>query len=760
MGRYNTLLVLLNFAVLWVSQATGVITSGCKAAMDTCSSTSLTSGRCQTTYNNHLLTLIRNDDNNDCMAGASDFLADAKLYYDTDGNSEVCQDEWTRVRTQYQGFTRAYVDYHWRQMTANYCMPFDDFAHASDVNLTTEFGSEAISSLVSFCLMGTNMVLNSDCMGLVTICKEKRPDVEACKNVTFVSTLYEKLQKYQRTNDANGDGLVTAQEVDAEIARYDTNNDGCISVPEWRYRWTSDYGFSTALADANYPRDVDNNRCINKVDFNNRQMPAALYPVLLIQSLVDLCERSPSSYLTNVDCAQVVDTCTNYFPQEPKCQIYLNQCGLSRYSSCVEDLQDSSCSTASDRSEVNMERLRVQNQMRDTCWGPSELKIGSRCLASIETCSETTLTRGFCKSTYGAFLLDLLRNDVDNNCMVDGTDYSADVTLNYDVNGDGRLCPNEWTERRTNYMGFTPTFTRSEWATIGGPNCTDVTAFDASPEIALRTAFANRAIGRLASFCAVGDNMRTNRDCFGLVTICKEKQPDIEACKTFNPNIRSLYENLMQVEKTNDADGDGNVTQSELAVELGIQDSDRNGCVSEAEWSQRYTQPQLYGFSPEFARAVYRTYNTNGGCLNAQSLNIPANGIPAANFPVMHIQALVNMCQGSPYLYVTNPDCAQVADTCISYFPEEPKCKVYLDNCGLQKYSKCVSDVARTSCSDDMDKAQADLEVARINNVLAEECTPAAVPAKKNPGDGASSVHVFHSLLAVANLLVFIAVFG
>ena len=57
-----------------------------------------------------------------------------------------------------------------------------------------------------------------------------------------------------------------------------------------------------------------------------------------------------------------------------------------------------------------------------------------------------------------------------------------------------------------------------------------------------------------------------------------------------------------------------------------------------------------------------------------------ANGAPTSFFPNLFVQLVAGMCEATPSLYDTNVDCAMVADTCRLEYPDNPGCKVYVDN--------------------------------------------------------------------------------
>ncbi|XP_012936962.1 uncharacterized protein LOC101863258 [Aplysia californica] len=111
--------------------------------------------------------------------------------------------------------------------------------------------------------------------------------------------------------------------------------------------------------------------CLNIDDARARippeGMPSSVLPNLLIQTLVELCEANPSLYETNQDCAQVVDTCLAYFPENEGCKLYVRECGARKYTECVQNLTFDLCKNTNDRAEVNLESLRISNQMRDGC---------------------------------------------------------------------------------------------------------------------------------------------------------------------------------------------------------------------------------------------------------------------------------------------------------------------------------------------------------------------------------------------------------
>ena len=85
--------------------------------------------------------------------------------------------------------------------------------------------------------------------------------------------------------------------------------------------------------------------------------------------LVTVCEKDPRMYMTNRDCAQLVDTCLHHFPDNKDCQIYRDRCGVNNYLACVEELTYGwgACSCRRDTIEVQLETGRLKNQLKQEC---------------------------------------------------------------------------------------------------------------------------------------------------------------------------------------------------------------------------------------------------------------------------------------------------------------------------------------------------------------------------------------------------------
>jgi len=349
------------------------VTQSCWTAMEQCAATAMTRGRCKSTYAAQQLDWCRNDVNVDCKATKIDFTDDLKHFYDPNGDDQTCLNEWSDRRTSYNGYSRAYTDSEWEFISGP---PDTCFTKASldafpDFDLKTTFSTNSVGRLVTFCNKGNNMNTNRDCLGLPAICKDHRPDLEACRGFRGRS-LKDKLDINLEADDPNGDGFSTPEEVIANIIRYDVNNDGCATADEFVARWDSLYGFSAELANAFFfAVDSDGDNCANENDVRRNignGTVSSFLPNGLMQVLVGVCESNPALYETNADCAMVVDTCIKYFPENPGCQIYTTQCGAQNYQTCVQLLPlRGECRSTMDRSEVHLEALRIENQLRPGC---------------------------------------------------------------------------------------------------------------------------------------------------------------------------------------------------------------------------------------------------------------------------------------------------------------------------------------------------------------------------------------------------------
>ena len=190
----------------------------------------------------------------------------------------------------------------------------------------------------------------------------------------------------------------------------------------------------------------------------------------------------------------------------------------------------------------------------------------------------------------------------------------------YDIDNDGELCRNEWIARRTRYFGFSTTLTDFEFNDFSQSGaCLKTSDLALIPDMALRSVYSNNAVVRLINFCNQGDNMKTNRDCLGLPTICKEKRPDLDACRQFDPSIKTLKQKIDVV--FIDVDGDGLVSQQELDNDFTANyDTDRDGCVTQVEWTGRWEA--VFGISDEVATYVYVFFDGGNNCLNRTDIDL------------------------------------------------------------------------------------------------------------------------------------------
>jgi len=355
-----------------------------------------------------------------------------------------------------------------------------------------------------------------------------------------------------------------------------------------------------------------------------------------------------------------------------------------------------------------------------------EKEVSDECWTAMAQCSNQTMTTGRCKSTFQGFLLDWVRNDVDVNCQVDAKDFVPDINHFFDISPrDGQTCTNEWSDRRTQYNGYTREYTDFEMTVITGgrDRCIATDTLDQFPAQVLRTEFSNSGVSRLVSFCNSGNNMYTNRDCLGLPVICRDRRPDLPACQQLPSDVRSLKQKIDQNQRMNDPNGDGRATVDEVAGDISTHyDVNNDGCATEAEWIARWTS--FYGFTEEFARAFYAGVNNGDNCANRADVerNLGVDGEDSSFFPNTLIAIIVGFCEATPSLYETNKDCAMVVDTCLGYFRQNQACQVYVDQCGAAKYKSCVSVVSNSQCVSDVDRAEVHREIHRVDNLVNKDC--------------------------------------
>jgi len=337
--------------------------------MDDCSAKTLTAaGRCRSTLGSLALNLFRNDADVNCKVNSVDYLPDI-AFYDTNKDGQTCREEWNARRVNYLGLTQDLVNTEWDIIMGTLgpaCLPTSGLESFPTLDLMTEFVNANVDRMVTFCLQGNNMAANRDCLGLPVICRDSRPDLEACRRLPDrldTRSLKQKLDLNQRYNDPNGDGVSTVEEVIKDISDFfDLDNDTCATVEEWIVRWTQFYGFSEENARGFY---TDDNNCLDITNvraFVGTGVPSSTFPNLIISVIVSMCEATPSLYATNTDCAMVADTCRMHYPDNDACKIYVNDCGIPSYRQCVGLLPLSgACRGVTDRAEVHLEKHRVDN---------------------------------------------------------------------------------------------------------------------------------------------------------------------------------------------------------------------------------------------------------------------------------------------------------------------------------------------------------------------------------------------------------------
>jgi len=359
--------------------------------------------------------------------------------------------------------------------------------------------------------------------------------------------------------------------------------------------------------------------------------------------------------------------------------------------------------------------------------------VSYACQKSMEQCALKTMTSGKCKTTYNGFLFTWIRPDYNNDCVANGTENVRNSYENYDKNYDGKLCNTEWSARRQAINGFSEVFTRDfEWPRlaipggIGADNCIDISLLSGAV-LETKKRFPEVSVGRLVDFCSTSNGAPFNRDCMGLPTICKEKRPDLDACTRLSFDTRTLKEKLDLHAAANDANNDGTSTIQEVSDDLNIfYDTDSDGCVTANEFVNRWTS--YYRFSATFSSYSYNKFNGDSGdnCLNMDDITLPAQGVPSSTFPALDIGNLVAMCEATPSLYETDKDCAQLVDTCLTYFPDAEDCKVYVNECGPRKYIECIDSLTAQygMCDCHKDKEEVVLENLRLTNILSDKCVP------------------------------------
>jgi len=351
--------------------------------------------------------------------------------------------------------------------------------------------------------------------------------------------------------------------------------------------------------------------------------------------------------------------------------------------------------------------------------------VSDKCWDAMEACSDKALTTGRCRSTLAGVQLDGIRQDENADCKVTGQETQHDAHMWYDPDGDYRTCKEEWVSRIEDFglsraLGeFSFGFLSKQMGDLDG--CLPISAWEKAPVLELKTEGANGAIAGILGFCLQGNNMVTERNCMDLPIACRLRG-DLEACKGLpkNKTTRTLKEKFeLQVEGS-DQDKDGTVTVDELWGYISrAVDTDSDGCATVDEWVARWTG--FYGWSAEFGRYFHAALNDGDACLTRDDVfrNLGANGAPTSFFPNLFVQLVAGMCEATPSLYDTNVDCAMVADTCRLEYPDNPGCKVYVDNCGLEKYKTCVQLLPLTgACKEEKDRMEVHLEAHRVRNQI------------------------------------------
>merc|ERR1712150_293103 len=145
---------------------------------------------------------------------------------------------------------------------------------------------------------------------------------------TAQGKLEDRMMSNLRNNDRDRNGVVTGNEVFTDFGNYDLNGDGCCSRAEWVYRWITFYKFSAGYSEARLNELLTPNAdesCLIKIadykDNTHIKFPEADFVSVNVQSLIDFCDKDPSLFTTNCDCAQLGHMCNTdqYFKNVAAC---------------------------------------------------------------------------------------------------------------------------------------------------------------------------------------------------------------------------------------------------------------------------------------------------------------------------------------------------------------------------------------------------------------------------------------------------------
>ncbi|KAK3774738.1 hypothetical protein RRG08_050897 [Elysia crispata] len=412
------------------------------------------------------------------------------------GDGRVCQAEWTSYRTGYLGFSRQFSEWHWRNITLEDCV---DLSHWTlntypgdgprDVKSVKDFKAHTIQLLLEFCQEDNwaKMAANRDCLSLVSLCRENRPDLEACHVSELHSmTLKEKIINLQRFYDVNNDGVITSEEMQSMLSKeFDTSADQCITRKEWTDQLTSAHGFSRMVAEVEWSAaGGDKSSCApisQLAAASSEEVRTYSAAADMMGRIIATCDATPELYDSLSECVMVPYTCVTHFPTMTPCRKFIDRCGVSKARDCISGLTDTQCIDHDGRMAVAKELTSLDNHINDICDPyPFDLvddPVSSACRTALDSCAQDTLTEGRCSDTWFKLLLDMMRRDVTNNCLDDKDDVTYDLRNNYDVDGDGKICEAEWQTRRENYLGLSAEFIQHVWQNQYTDSCLPVDDF-------------------------------------------------------------------------------------------------------------------------------------------------------------------------------------------------------------------------------------------------------------------------------------------
>lgn len=143
----------------------------------------------------------------------------------------------------------------------------------------------------------------------------------------------------------------------------------------------------------------------------------------------------------------------------------------------------------------------------------------------------------------------------------------------------------------------------------------------------------------------------------------EDKPKPVQAdCKA----VGSLSDRFLRNMVVNDPDASGFVTGAEILKDfVDHYDNNRDGCVSEDEWVNRWIS--YFGFSREFAVKRLNDITNNRTTTTCRVGNNDFNNIqPIAmdDFVNANIESLADLCRRNTDYYTSNCDCAQLYESC------------------------------------------------------------------------------------------------